>query len=463
MENDKRSNQLFTYNILGTVILHAVSAISAPVFSRMLGAENYGAVQIYSMWVSFFSYLVGMGTNGTLEIARTHYLENEQRGYQSCALTVSMASFGIVAVIVLAGSRWLLPFFGMDFPFMLLMLFHSFGMFCVSFLNAKFTVEFRAKGNFIVAVAIALANVGLSWILLKTMPQGDYTGRIVGMALPYIAALFAIAAYILRQGRVIFNKRYYRFCIPLGFPLVFHGVAGIVCNWGDRLMISRMLDNSAVGIYSLAYSFAGIMDAIRNAMQKSWSPLFYEYFAQGRQCELKTRAKNYLRLFACITAGFLLLSPEVYRIYASNEFWAGVNVIPIVVLGIFAEQIYIFAANYEFAMGKTHMVAAATVSSGGLNVILNLFFIRRWGYVGAGLATMLTFSFNAAAHFFFAKRTAEEKWIYPCGFFAPYIAMELTVTAFYYIFCGQWLIRWGLGGVLGIYMIYHIIRQKAIF
>ena len=41
------ANQMAFFNILGPVILNGVNFFTVPVFTRLLGAENYGVISLY--------------------------------------------------------------------------------------------------------------------------------------------------------------------------------------------------------------------------------------------------------------------------------------------------------------------------------------------------------------------------------------------------------------------------------
>ena len=136
----------------------------------------------------------------------------------------------------------------------------------------------KAQNNLLISVSIALVNFGLSYLLIKALhAEHLYTGRILGMATPYIIAGIAIVMYVFKQGKVLFSKKYWKFCLPLCLPLIFHGISGIICASSDRVMLQKMVGLTAVGIYGLAYNFANIMDSIWSALHNSWDPFFFEF------------------------------------------------------------------------------------------------------------------------------------------------------------------------------------------
>ena len=47
----KKSNRIVFFNFLSIVLLQGLSIITAPLFSRMLGNDGYGGVEIYNIWM----------------------------------------------------------------------------------------------------------------------------------------------------------------------------------------------------------------------------------------------------------------------------------------------------------------------------------------------------------------------------------------------------------------------------
>lgn len=464
MSNKVSSNKLILYNTLSTIILYAITFFSAPLFSRLLGTDNYGVVQVYNTWVSFFVVILGLYTRGTLSIAKVNFDDDEFVRYQSSVLCLSLTGFAIIFILMMIFHPIIVSFFGLDLKYLIIMLFQSFGTYCVYFINTKFTYEMKAKYNLMISVSLALVNFGLSYLLIKILrAEKLYTGRILGMAIPYTFAGVIVIAYVFKQGKTFFNKRYWKFCMSLCLPLIFHGISGIICASSDRIMIQKMIGLTAVGIYALAYNFANIMDSIWGALHNSWDPFFFEYVKNKQFEELQIRSVKYIRLFSCLSIGFILLTPEVFKIFASSEYWEGAIIIPVVVLSCYAIFVYAFAANYEFCFKRTDMVAIGSVIAGVANIILNFIFIKWLGYLGAAIATVLSNILLALVHILFAKKLVKDKWVYNVKMFIPSIIGLSIACMLYYCFYSIWYIRWVTAMIVGIYMLWNIYKDESIF
>lgn len=464
MTKGNSSNKLVLYNTLSTVILYAITFFSAPLFSRLLGTESYGVVQVYNTWVSFFVVILGLYTRGTLSIVKANFSDDEFKKYQSSVLSLSVLGFFVIFVLMMIFNRVVVSLFGLSLGYLVIMLFQSFGTYCVYFINTKFTYEMRAKNNLMISVSLALFNFILSYLLIRFLnAEHLYTGRILGMAIPYVIAGICVLIYVFRQGKTLYNKIYWKFCLPLCVPLIFHGISGIICASSDRVMIQKMIGLKAVGIYALAYNFANIMDSIWGALHNSWDPFFFEFVNLEQYDELRSRSENYISLFSCLSIGFILLTPEVFHFFASEAYREGAVIIPMVVLSEYAIFVYAFAANYEFCFKRTDIVALGSVVAGVANVLMNYFFINWIGYFGAVVATVLSNIILAIVHIVFARKLVKEKWVYSFRMFIPSIIGLLVSVTLYYACYSLWLVRWIVAAIVGIYMIRKIYKNKAIF
>ena len=75
-------------------------------------------------------------------------------------------------------------------------------------------------------------------------------------------------------------------------------------------MLQRIMNESMVGQYSLAYAFGGIIFTIFEALNHSWIPFYFEDMKQGKQGPMRAQAKNFLETYTVLAVGFMLLAPE---------------------------------------------------------------------------------------------------------------------------------------------------------
>lgn len=460
----KNRNKIIFFNLLSTIVLQGLTFFSAPVFSDILGTANYGIVSVYNTWVNIFATVCSLQAASTIALARSNFPIEDQEKYQSSVLSMAvgiyLCFFAVIEVVfqghteILGLSKYMLP----------LALVQGLGNYCVNIINSKFTYEFKAVQNFVLSVCLSVINIGLSLFLIyRFNGDNNYWGRILGESITYTAFGVFAFIFIISKGRLIYKKEYWKFSFPIAFPTVFHLLAGLLLGQSDRLMLQHMLDNSSVGIYTLAASFSTVIQSIWVAFNNSWAPFYYEYTRLDENDEMHKRARNYTELLTVIVCGFILLSYEVYHVFAPREYWGGTGFVPLFALGYYFVFLYSFPVNFEFYHKKTKLIAIATMIAAVLNIILNYAFIKSFGIVGAVIATTVAHCLQFLIHFVFAKRLINEDYPFKLKPFIPWLLMVCAACAVFYLTPNLWFVRWGIGVVLGIYELRKMFMRKAIF
>lgn len=457
-------NKITILNLASTIILQGLAFFSGPIFSGLLGKHNYGIAVVYLTWVQIASTVFSLQAAGTIALARVKFPMEDQEKYQSSVLslsTLSYAAFSVLTVIVAMGaSRWI----QISIPMVLLGLVHGWGLYCVTAMNSKFTYEFKAEKNFVLSVMTSALTIGVSLLLIRMFPADtNYWGRIIGQSGVYAGIGILLCVYMLRAGKTIYNQSYWKFTLPLAVPTVFHLLSHIVLNQSDKLMLQSLVSYSAAGVYGLACTFGGVLNTLWHAFNNSWVPFYYEYTRQNQIEEMKRHAKNYIELFTILSIGFILLSREVFHLYAEPTFWEGTELVPLFAIGYYFVFLYSFPVNYEFYNKKTKTIAIGTTFAAVCNIVLNVVFILLWNIRGAVIATAVAHGLQFVFHYICAKQIQPGAFPFRVFDFIPGILAVGAACILYICTKDLWYIRWGVGGVLGIYLFIKIFKRREIF
>ena len=79
--NKLNANKITFFNILSIVLLQGITFFTSPLFSRMLGLENFGIVSVYITWVSIAAIIFGLQTGSTIGIAHNQYSGTNLKQY----------------------------------------------------------------------------------------------------------------------------------------------------------------------------------------------------------------------------------------------------------------------------------------------------------------------------------------------------------------------------------------------
>jgi O-antigen/teichoic acid export membrane protein len=460
---EKSISYIFIWQTAGKFVLHGISFFTAPIFTRLLTPSDYGQVAVYSAWVSLFSLFIGLQTHGSIANAKVKFGDDKIGSYLSSIMTLSVISFIILLGGVIAANKFLTAILGLRYDLVILLVIQSFASFCIAFYVSKLTQYKQAERSTLLSLLVSISSTVLAVVLLLSVSDNNrYIVKIYANAIPTIIIGFVIVGIVFLKGRKIYHKTYWNFCLSLTLPLILHGAGGLVLSQSDRVMLQKISGESEAGVYSFAYSIALVISILWMSFNTTWVPFYYDYKKNNQKDLLLIRAKNYINVFSVLTMGFILLAPEVYRIMAPQEYWPGISLIPLIALAYYFNFLYSFPANYEFYNAKTKLISMGTLCAAIINIICNFALIPVYAGVGAAIATLISFVFVFIFHEIIA-RFIIKNYDYKFMMYLKGLIPVILVSVLYYFTQALWYIRWGIGIVLGIYLLQRIIKNRAIF
>lgn len=466
----KRNYQIMSqtiYNLLAQIILNGTNFVLLMIFTRLLSTDNYGTVSIYQAYVSFFSVIVGMQTQGSIGTAFVHIEKEKHKNYLASIMLLSVISFVVLLLICLPLLHFIADFSQLPPALIMLMLTHSFGGFCFSFANIKYTYSKTAQYSCLMAFIVSLSMILFSFggSFLTNYGVEAYVIRILSLSVPYIICGIYVLISVFIQGNPFIDMRSsWQFCLPICLPIIFHGLSNVVLAQTDKIMLQKLLaDNSSVGLYSFIVTFVHILNSIYIALNNTWVPVFYDHLKEGKTDEVVRRAKQYNLLFSMLVIGFILVAPEFVKLFADSEYWESCSLIPVIALSQYMVFLYSFAVNYEFYHRQTKWIAVGTTAAAICNIMINALLIKKFGMTGAAFATLFAYIMLVVFHNICAKKIKNSGYPFPKSFFVKNTCIVIAVCIFFVITKDIPLLRWGAAVIDGIILLAIIIRNKSVF
>ena len=458
-------NKVALFNLLGPALLNGLSFFTMPLFTRLLGTEQYGIYVNYASFLSIFAVIIGFQAAGSVAPASVHYDQSERDACFSSIMTAALASALLIGAVYFAFLPTSASLLGMPAHLAAVLFFHATGQFIVNFTTAKFSYDKRSHITFMVSVGVSVSSILLSiaaiYLLDGVMPASE--SYIIGHAIPNIVVGAVFAVYFLLKGRVFFKKEYWRFALTLCLPLIFHQLSNTLLHQCDKIMLDRMTTKTLVGIYGFAVTFANVISIIWSALNTTFVPFYHDDIREGKEEQLHSRTKNYLFLFTVLTVGFIYAQPEVVRLFAQKDFFPSSGIIPLLTLGLYFVFLYSFPVNFEFFYCKTRIIAVGTCFAAVANITLNYLLIPYCGMYGAAAATVTSYVLLWILHLLLARFVIKKPYHFKYREFYIYLAITVVATALFYAVKDMWYIRWPVCLALGIALICKIKKQRALF
>lgn len=464
MSNNENSQ--FIFNFISTTIRSGVTFLTMPIFTRLLGAEQYGKYSIYISWLTICACLMGLNVGSALGTGVYQYRDSYKTFRTSLLIEGTLGCFILMAFITIF-SKQLSRVFELPQVLVILMAVEAFSQFVINFAGSAWIYEKKAFYNMISSLSNLFLTTIASIILLLSLRYtltDIYYARILGAAVPQIFIALIIWMFLFKDQKYGYNKEYWLYGLHFGLPMILHTLSHQVLVQSDRVMMQKLaISTKEIGIYSFFYNFTAVLSTILSSLNNSWTPFLYDLLAQKEYIKLNKKVSHYVQLFTVIGCGFLLLSREVVRLFANNEYWDGMPLIPFLVLVIYFIFLYQFPVNYEFYSKKPGIAAGGTSAAAVVNICLNFFLIPRYGMYGAVVATLVSYVILSIMHMVIVKSWMQNPYPINCIPMVKGLLKIILGCILYYTLAEYLFIRWILGILLGIHLVLIILKRKSIF
>ena len=385
-----------------------------PLFTRALSTEAYGTVVVYNSWYQILSIIATLQlATGVFPKAMIKY-DNDRDGYTSS--TLSLSSFLILfwMTVYFLFSKVLDNFIGLSKELVIIMFLDIFISNAMAFYSVRNRFEYKYKGIVFISILTNVFGPLLSVLLIFSMsdenqPQAKVLGILIVKVLMYSYPFYKL----LRKGRKLVCKEYWRYAIWYNIPLIPHYLSQQVLSQSDRIMISRMCNLADAGIYGVAYQLSTSIFIFTLAIHYSFTPWTYKNLKAG---DLKKIGNVALKFEIAVGAAcflFSIFAPELIWLIGGKQYMEAIWIVPSVAMSVLFQTVYTFFANIEFYYEKTKIVMIASLFVALLNILLNYIFISRYGFIAAGYTTLICYIIYSGIHFVFMNYTLKQEKIKP--------------------------------------------------
>lgn len=203
--------------------------------------------------------------------------------------------------------------------------------------------------------------------------------------------MFLLSYIFYNKAKPSINKQYWKYAFNYSWPIVPHGISQVLLSQFDRIMIRSLVGITEVGLYSLPGSLKSILLIIVESLSTTWTTWVYEKLEKNNVEKIQYVSKLLMMIFVILTVGMLSLIPELIYILGGTAYNDSKYVAIPIIIEAFVIALYNIVVPIEYYTKKTHFIMLGTMLAGVLNVVLNYFCIKKYGYVAAAYTTLFAY------------------------------------------------------------------------
>ena len=443
---------------IGNYFLKGIGFITVPIFSRLLTTSDFGIYNTFLAYEAILYLFIELALHESLKNAKYKF-EGKLDDYVSSITVIPIILLIVYEIIVFVFGKMLVPVLGLNKTVLYLLVWYSFCSGIVIYYRFRLALDYNYNEYLKISFANVLTNVILSiFLIINVFDQERYMGRIIGGTISYSAITVYILFRLYKKAFPKYNLQYWKYGLKIGVPIIPHGFAQILLLQVDRIMINSIVGSVETGIYSFAYTIYSLIQIFSQSLETVFSPWVFSQMKSGND---KERVRKIGTCFMLLLAGacttVMLVSPEVILILGGKKYADSVYCVCPVVLGGFFSMAYCIPAVIEYFYEKTWYTSLGTAIAATINVVLNLIFIKKYGYVAAAYTTLISYMAYFALHEYISKKL--------CGFYMIinrylFIALAILGIAFSIgiLFVDNMLVRFSVLFILLIVGIFMLIQ-----
>lgn len=361
--------------------------------ARYLGPSNYGLLNYGASIISFFTIICKLGMDGVIinEMIKTP----EKKGsYLGSALVLrlctSITSLFLIIGIVRVLEPGHIDLYWITFLQSIAVVLQTYEVF-----NYWFQLNLKMK---YVSLGTMLAQtiVGIWRITLLATKASVYFFAL-SSSIQFFACAIVVVIFFRKEKdenlKLRFSREDSKYLLQNSYHFIITGIAVTFYMQIDKIMIGKIMDSTAVGIYTAAVTIATLWEFIPNALVNSARPLIIELREKDYRMYIKRFQELLLvvsLLSICVSIGVMILGRLIVRILYgvtySDAYWPLSILIwstGFAMIGT-TRNIWLVAEGYNKYSKYLVFVGA------GVNFVLNVFAIHMWGIVGAAITTLVS-------------------------------------------------------------------------
>jgi len=387
----------FFYIFSASLINKTVSFGISIVLVRVLSKELFGRWAYANNILSFFLLLEGLGVvSGLLQFASAAKTKEEKASYLKLAMTIGLIFNSILSLIIFSFSfifelpvkgsieilRWLsfVPLCSIFFGIFQVFLRTEFRNKAFSFVSTFNTITF-------------FFGVLLGGILFEI--NGIIIGKYLSFIISSIIAFSLLRDYKSYRSVKLPSKKEIKEFFSFSLVAVFNNTMSSMLYLLDTFLVGIIIQSERV---VASYKTATLIPFALNFIPSAVMTFAYPYFAQNhlnkqfvKRYFLKIQKYLFI-LNLIISIIMILFAPFIISIVFGDEYSDSILPFRILSFGfLIAATFRIPAGNVLASIKKIKVNFYNTLISGTLNIILDIFFIKQFGSVGAAIATVLVF------------------------------------------------------------------------
>lgn len=390
----------------GWLIASIIRLALMPVFTRYLDTFEYGTVALLDSAVDLVRIVFAAGI-GSAIVRFFHQQEDQKRkdAVVSTGIVFLLFTSGIAGIFLLFGAKNLSAILlgsAERSNYVLLAL----GAMVVSLprLGVESMLAATNNSRFYSAITVvqSIFCAALNLYLVIVLDLG-VLGILIGNFFVSFLISVVLVFWSLNKVGWRFHKALFREMLRFGLPMVPALLAATAMHQSDRLFIRAFSSLEDVGLYSIAYQFPFMLNAIFiGSFERIWGGSVIYDIAKAPDSGFQFRRMcTYTMIVLGIALfGTAIAAKSIVEVFTGPAYRGAAQYIPAIAFGVWVYSLHTFVRVGVVLTKKSHLFPINYGLACAVNIGLNFILVPIYGPMGAAWSTVITYICFSIGGFF---------------------------------------------------------------
>jgi O-antigen/teichoic acid export membrane protein len=420
----KLAGQTVIYG-LGTILPRFLNYLLTPLLTYIFQKPvDYGINSEMYAYIGFLNVIFTYGME-TAFFNFSSKRENKDEIYNTALTSLLFSSIGFsLLMFIFSGqiANWLEYPEKLNYIHWTILIIATDAIMAIPF--AKLRLSNNALRFAIIKGINVLVNISLHvffFVICKNAFENNESGTLaslynpeVGIGYSFLSNLIANLISLLLLSpqfngfKITLNKTLWLEMFSYAWPLLILGLAGMVNEVFDRILIKKLLPDDvgqhAQGVYGACYKISILMTVFIQAFRYAAEPFF---FNSSKDKDSKKVYAFVMKVFV-IFCSFLFLGTmmnlPVLKYFVSQPYWEGLSVVPVLLMANLFLGVYYNLSIWYKLTGQTKYGASITVVGAIITLAINIAFVPVFSYMASAWATLAAYGTMMVISYFLGQK-----------------------------------------------------------
>lgn len=398
---------------ISTMLGRFLNFFLVPLYTNIFPPEQYGVISNLYAVLAILNIVFVYGLDSAyLKFASSDEFKDKKTNFSTPLLSIVFSSLIFVLIFIISQqqvNKFLsipsqyeyLIYFGAGILF-----FDALAMLPFIYLRLeRKTIKFST-----IKILNIFLNIVLNLFLILYLEMGIEAVFISNVAASILSLLLLIPS-IAENFTFKFNYVLFKRLLKFGLPYLPGGLAAIFIQVIDRPIVEHLTDLTTLGIYQANYKLGIFMMLFVSMFQYAWQPFFLQNANEPNAKEIFSKVFTIFTVIGSLIVVFLSIfiveivtTPVFGKTLIGKEYWAGIHIVPIILLGYLFNGFYVNFSAGIYIKEKSMSVPLIMGLGAITNVAVNFALIPVLNITGAALATLFSYVVMSAGFYVVVRK-----------------------------------------------------------